>query len=1439
MAAQPGERVWIRHATEVWEPAVVDAVDGLTVQVHAVGGARELVFGDAASLEDDVKRRNEGDIATVDDLVKLPFLHEPAILHVLRRRAANGLIYTNVGAILLAVNPFKRLPELYGDRAIETQRTAGALRAADPEAAPQPPPHCFAVADQAYRQMRSALMSNKPADQAILISGESGAGKTETTKFVMRYLAGLSAGGNSLQGLEARVLQTNPVLEGFGNARTLRNDNSSRFGKWISLDFDERGRLARAGLRTYLLEKVRLVRQTEGERGFHVFYEALASKIDNWPASEKDSVCVSGSSRGVNGRDDGVLDADSFQERIRALRTLGLDDAGLKSALATLAAVLHLGAVRFVKEHKASQDHGSSVDPATKRRLTDAADALRVDSAALENALCKRTVKASGDALELHLAPNAAARSRDALLKAIYGALFDDLVRSCNRALSNEKPSKASIGLLDIFGFEIFATNSFEQLLINYTNERLQAHFNTFVFESEQKLYEEEGLQWDSVDFPNNAAVLALIEGSKRVQSPAHRGTLPSVQQQAAIGLLATIDDECLLVAGRADAATSDAVTDDLDERSARTLGTRLKKTFNSEARYACDAKQERGALFSVHHYAGPVEYSVRGFVAKNMDALPPDAQQLLATSAFANAFEVATATAVSPDRKWGAGRRVTGRRASSLATTTVAQRFRTSLGALLLEIRATCPHFIRCLKPNDANVPDVLEAPRLVEQLRYCGVLEAVRVARAGYPVRLLHAEFARRYRSAAPSGYAPPNLEDALVQTAALSAANALVRALAPGAGLRVEPATTGDRRKGVAVGKTKVFLRKDAFEALEALLARRTTQAAVRVQKTFRGRHARRYLRSALRVALFAQRHARRKLRVRRRAVLRIMGAVRVVGAARRFRAARKIALYAQTGARGTQARRKLGWLRDAKAVRKLQRVAQRGEARGSFHRLRSACITLQCLARIQRAKEAKRHEHRLRRDASLVLVDLRKAEVRAENVRAEMAAAVAAAKLAKATHDEKCQSLDLELRRQATARVAARAEVAAVRAERDAALKALQAERDLRTSANDPQLKTVARDAAHAQGTARAVMDACAQDSRDAAARASTSQAAKSALDAEAGRAAVAATEAARRCADVEKKANRAAARFAERSGRQAQSETFSEDGTVMTPLASDDRRALDAARDASRLAREALQAARATRDCRALRARAARRLADDARQLQADDPPPPPFDLGMAQPVDDSDGEFPEEADAASPGLRRARRRVLRLRDEIGALRRLVCGGWMAQWRMLCELGEDPVPQVEEEGPATPSGRGGLDEEDSFDVIEGGGPRVDPAALAGRFAADISALDAATAQLAGNAADGETAPYAAALAETLLKMERASGCLRALAAIEVAPWTPLQLREQLDAAYGRLEDMSSRRGSVRRATPTRRPPNGTPSASWVSVWNCGAFGHRDEPAADEA
>ncbi|KAH8096421.1 hypothetical protein JL720_3792 [Aureococcus anophagefferens] len=1283
--AQPGERVWIRHAEEVWEPAVVDSRqnDGAAVFLGVrteEGEHRELEFASDEALTADVKMRNESGDQRIEDLILLPFLHEPAILHVLQERAKKGFIYTNVGAILLAVNPFKRLPELYSDATIASHRRVGAARDANPEDAAAPPPHAFA---------------------AVLISGESGAGKTETTKFVMRYLAGLSVvmssgdGGDAAptMGIESQVLQTNPILEGFGNARTLRNDNSSRFGKWISLEFDGRGRLSTAHIRTYLLEKVRLVRQTEGERGFHVFYECIAYRdggaqpwCATWPdgspalgdALGGDSVCVNGSTCGVDGRHDGVLDVESLEERLEALKAFGVVGSLSTSVFETLAAVLHLGAVQR---------------RATRRK--------------------------------------------------------------------NGKAKGASIGLLDIFGFEVFAVNSFEQLLINYTNERLQQHFNDFVFETEQREYKAEGLYWDAVDFPNNDDVLALIEGRQQsgrgaslppagAGKPQRRASaLPSNAQQASIGLLATIDDECLLVASRADGATSAAVTDDGDDASARSLAQRLRAAFSEAPRYSCDARQERSAKFAVSHYAGPVEYSVQGFIAKNMDALSPDCAKVLAES-------------------------------------TKAFRFRGSLGSLLFEIRATRPHFIRCLKPNDRNLPDLISAQRLVEQLRYCGVLEAVRVARAGYPVRLPHADFARRYRAAAARSQPafffekPAVAEAASAFGSALSggmskmfgrvaeaadaadddpkaraknAAVALVGALAPEAALLREgdtvtprvgrrqsmslddAATREARKRGVAIGRTKVFLRKGAFEALEVLLSRRLTASALAVQR-----------------------------------------AARRMTAMKRFAKQRVVATVLQAVVR----------LRIFRRRKAATRVSSLFKARGA-----------RLFLRVMLAREAKRHEYRLRRDASLVLGDLRKAQ--------DSMAAM------------------------------------------EAKTSALQA--DARASLESTAVPAPAADGFSEDGDARA--DALRGDVVDARRRA-------------------------------EAAANEAAA-----------------------------------ARPSATLL---------------LRATEARKLADESRRIADEGPPPPrpkaraaagaaapPPPPGGGAEGDEApdadlfdDDESPEKTEA-SPSTKRYQRKVARLRYEIAALRRLICGGWMAQWRMLCELGEDPVPTVPREyGDPDP----GLEDEaiehprrgddDHVAVSAGGGPSAtslgesmglgsndyaqacdaptrataavtsrappgsfgpawtrrrsraasrrtsppstrrrpsSPACASALTAAPTTAKErapdvaAAVARTAGaEHAGGDrpaAAPYAAALAETLLKMERASGCLRALAAIDVAPFTPVQLREQLDAAYARLEDMQRRvdvgEPRTARRTPSRNTRNAPGNNSaWLGIMSCGFY-----------
>ncbi|KAJ1446534.1 P-loop containing nucleoside triphosphate hydrolase protein [Pelagophyceae sp. CCMP2097] len=1544
--AQPGERVWIPSNDSVWEAAMVESRDdvsalemdgeiSVTVRDDA-GDVRELVFKTADDFGAAVFRANGGAAAHVTDLILLPHLHEPAILDVLVGRARDGLIYTNVGAILLAVNPFKRLSQLYSDETIATHRRVGAARDSDPDAAAPPPPHAFSVADAAYRAMRRSLLRNASAppgearavaDQAVLISGESGAGKTETAKFVMRYLAGLSQasqatglvtapapGGALPPGIETKVLQTNPILEGFGNARTLRNDNSSRFGKWIALHFDARGRLGGAELRTYLLEKVRLVRQAEGERGFHVFYECLsASRAESgnavwagWPdggdlgnAAGADCICVNGSTCGIDGRRDGVVDGDAFGERVAALADFGLVGAGVRDLVKTLGAVVHLGALTFDALQRTTEDAACALSPAARPRLAAAAAALGVQPEALLRALTTRTVTVDKSQLELRLGAAAAARGRDALLKATYAALFDELVAHCNTALAESGApggaADAAIGLLDIFGFEVFAQNSFEQLLINYTNERLQQHFNGFVFESEQREYNAEGLVWDAVDFPNNDDILALIEGGASrdrahsngsARAAQRRGTsaLPPAGAAAAIGLLATIDDECLLLSSRADGAASDAVTDDSDDEVARSLARRLRAAFGGVPRYTCDAKQERSAAFAVSHYAGPVEYEVRGFIAKNMDALSPDAVRLLESSTRPYVVRL------EARRAGGAPGRAPSRRGAPAHT--LAQRFRASLGALLSEIRATRPHFVRCLKPNDKNLPDVMDRRRLVEQLRYCGVLEAVRVARAGYPVRLSHRDFVRRYRAAAPKpqkafffepkadvaaelaavpGLVVPEYDAA---SAAATAARALVADLLVAADLCREGERVLGRAaesealwppsdRGVALGRTKIFLRKGAFEALEALLSRRYTKSAIRVQAQHRAAVQRRRWAAVRTFSAFLRAAARRRSRARLRAAEKVGARLRGLRPRRRYGALRRVALFLQRAWRGAAARAQLEWLRRARGARKLQRLARGGAARGDFHRLRSAVIGLQCFSRKMLARAARRERYQMMRDATIAMAKM-------DAMGMKLAAAVAAAAAARAAAAEAAGAARLERTDAARDRLAAADDLAAaarLRAERDSAL----AQRDAARAALAAAIDASGAERVSAREAARDALD---DERRTRVAERLRLGTAAAALNAEHAAAVSAAWTAEAAAAEAQRVVAALPPRAAD--GAAGAGPCAVRDAAQAVRAAAETAEA-DAVRRRDGLADRAAAAAIAVDVVEAEVGAATQALADvpdhDDENDGDDGDDAAAAEAAVAREVGAASvapaGAVPAapSADQAAEDRRQERRRLIRLRAELSTLRRLICGGWMAQWRMLCELGEDPVPPPagnDDYAAALESAHSGGTQGDApygGDLRRDAAGAVDPQALATRFAADITALDAATAQLAGvqppraaaapAAAAARQPPYAAALAETLLNMERASGCLRALTAIDVAACTPQRLREQLDAAQARLDGTASNgssshtpimrtagRISSHARTPStgRRAPNGAASP-WFGIMSCGFY--RDDASDNEA
>ena len=556
-----------------------------------------------------------------DDLTKLSYLNEPSILHDLRLRYASDDVYTRAGPVLIAVNPFKRLDgTLYGP---DVMRAHG-HGASGASGAAATPPHVYATAAAAYRDM----MASKK-NQAVVVSGESGAGKTETTKIAMRYLA--SVGGGDGGGIERRVLQTNPILEAFGNAKTLRNDNSSRFGKLIDIAFDCAGKIKGASVRTYLLEKSRVTHQAEGERGYHVFYQlcagASAAEREAWGVPEAPGFFSYLSSSSVVAVA-GVDDAKAYLETKRALAEVGASEDEISEIFKAVAAVLWLGNVHFDEDAtRADGAAAAAVTAAGAPALATAAKLLGVDANLLERALTTRKIHAGGESIVSVLNAASACEGRDALAKAIYAALFDSIVASVNEALGSSggdrgggRAAATSVSILDIYGFEYFQKNSFEQLCINYANERLQQQFNKHMFKLEQEEYEREGIDWTKVDFEDNQACVDVIE-------------------RRPMGILSLLDEQCAFP----------KATDD-------TFAQKMATELSSDAKYARDKRNER--VFKVSHYAGEVSYDVDGFLDKNRDAIHPDLMSALMASSedfVCTLAELMTsAKAAETDRAWG-----------------------------------------------------------------------------------------------------------------------------------------------------------------------------------------------------------------------------------------------------------------------------------------------------------------------------------------------------------------------------------------------------------------------------------------------------------------------------------------------------------------------------------------------------------------------------------------------------------------------------------------------------------------------------------------------------------------------------------------------------------------------------------------------------------------
>jgi myosin-5 len=736
---------------------------------------------DGTVLVDNEFSVKDGVVQCPHDLITLTHLHEPAVVHCLNLRYQQDTIYTATGPVLLALNPFKTCRGLYSEGTMKRywERAERNLQL-------ELPPHVFDIADQSFRSMMRLIdeslgkdaTERNNCDQSILVSGESGAGKTVTTKYVMKYLAALSQRASlekpqrayqkvqqqrmlspsavsshhlawkidsqapdsptafQPNSIESQVLQSNPILESFGNARTLRNDNSSRFGKFIQIQFTASGKLVGATIETYLLEKVRLVTQSLGERNYHVFFELLAGM----PAAELRNYCVASTATpedfsmtnsGTFDRRDGVSDKETYTALRTAMNAMKFPIEEQREIFGITCALLHASNLTF-----GEVDHDQAMLETDNVHLEPVCLLLGVTPEDLNDSLCSFSITAGRDgSVRRKVSRPKAEKGLEALIKATYGALFTHLVRKINDSIAfkdttpeDEEPvdewSKpaASIGVLDIFGFESFMVNSFEQLCINYCNEALQQQFNAFVLKNEQEEYEREGIEWYFIEFPENQDVLDLID---------KRGS----------GILNILDDQC-----RAPGTTDRSFASDVYSKCA------------GLSRFKANRKQVAVLQFEVQHYAGPVEYTTEGFVEKNRDELPKESTELLSGSANPFAQHLAAIImnpASTPPPLNSEGTTTMSpyslhRTDSSLAARmTVGGQFRRQLRDLRSKIDLTCPHYVRCLKPNDNLIPDHFDEMVVAEQLRCGGILEVVRVSRAGFTQHYPHADFVRRYRS------------------------------------------------------------------------------------------------------------------------------------------------------------------------------------------------------------------------------------------------------------------------------------------------------------------------------------------------------------------------------------------------------------------------------------------------------------------------------------------------------------------------------------------------------------------------------------------------------------------------------------------------------------------------------------------------------------------
>uniref|UniRef100_A0A3P8Q309 Myosin IHb n=2 Tax=Astatotilapia calliptera TaxID=8154 RepID=A0A3P8Q309_ASTCA len=723
----------------------------------------------------------------IQDFVLLDtYTSETACLDNLRKRFHENLIYTYIGTLLVSVNPYKEL-DIYSKKQMDTYMGVNFFEL---------PPHIYALADNAFRTMMSEFNNH-----FILISGESGAGKTEASKKILQFYAVSCPSTKVLNNVRDRLLLSNPVLEAFGNAKTLKNDNSSRFGKYMDIQFDHQGGAVGGHILSYLLEKSRVVHQNHGERNFHIFYQLVEGGEEDllrWLGLERNCKHYRYLVQGNCAKVSSINDKSDWKTVRKALSVIDLSESDIENLFGIIASVLHMGNIKFEADARGYAMLNNNQEMQWVSKL------LGIPNQVLQQGLTHRKIEAKSEEVFSPFSVDHAVYARDALAKAIYGRTFSWLVNKINESLANMDSSrKTVIGLLDIYGFEVFSVNSFEQFCINYCNEKLQQLFIELTLKSEQEEYEMEGIEWEPVPYFNNKIICDLVEEKFR-------------------GIISLLDEECL----RPGEATDLTFLEKMEDK----IGGHPHFVTHKLADQKTRKTLKRGD-FRLLHYAGEVTYCVVGFLDKNNDLLYRNGKEVMRQSK--NAIIKHCFPSTEPDSK---------RRPETVVT-----QFKNSLVGLTEILMMKEPWYVRCIKPNEAKQPGHFDDVLVRHQVKYLGLMEHLRVRRAGFAYRRKYEVFLQRYKPLCPDTW--PNWKGTAAE------------------GVRCLIKHLGYKSDEYKMGRTKIFIRhprtlfatEDAFQVCKHKLATRIQakykgykvkgdylkqrEAATKIETCWRGMMARR--------------------------------------------------------------------------------------------------------------------------------------------------------------------------------------------------------------------------------------------------------------------------------------------------------------------------------------------------------------------------------------------------------------------------------------------------------------------------------------------------------------------------------------------------------------------------------------------------------------------